>query len=229
MLNFKTSLAAALLAGMLAGCGGQSTSEPTVTATPDKPAARQPSAEGAKYRLGAEPTGAKEVIAVRSDAADGDQVVVVGRIGGDVNPWVEGRAAFSLVDNSIRACSDIPGDACPTPWDYCCETDKLKTGKILVKFMDGGGQLIASDARGLLGVGELDTVVIEGKVQKSEDGNAVLLANGLYVKTQFTGASAEGGHEHHDHEGHDHGHEGHEHGDHDHDEAPPADAAASKS
>jgi len=227
MLNFKFSAAAMLIAGLLAGCSSQSTSQPTATA--DNPAARQPSAEGAKYRLAAEPIGAQEVIAVRADSADGDAVVVVGRIGGDVNPWVEGRAAFSLVDNSVRACSDIPGDACPTPWDYCCETDKLKTGKMLVKFVDDGGQLIASDARELLGVGELDTVVIEGKVQKSEDGNAVLLANGVYVKTQFTGTSGEAGHDDHDHEGHDHGHdhEGHEHED--HDEAQPADAAAAKS
>jgi len=161
---------------------------------------------------------------VRSDAVDGDQVVVVGRIGGDVNPWVQGRAAFSLVDNSIRACSDIPGDGCPTPWDYCCETDKLKAGKILVKFVDDGGQLIASDARELLGVSELDTVVIEGKVQKNEDGNAVLLANGVYLKSQFTGAAADAGHEDHGHD-----HDGHEHGEHDHDEAQPAEAAAAKS
>ena len=222
MLHVRLSVAALLLTGVLAGCGQQSPSQPTAEATADKPALREPSAEGAKYRLAAEPAGAKEVIAVRADAADGDQVIVVGRIGGDVNPWVNGRAAFSLVDNSVRACSDIPGDACPTPWDYCCETDKLKTGKILVKFVDDGGQLIASDARELLGVGELDTVVIEGKVQKGEDGNAVLLANGLFVKTQFTGAAAEAGHEHHDHSGHEH--EGHEH-----EEAPAAESAASKS
>lgn len=224
MTKFKVS-AAMLVVGLLAGCSSQSTSQPT--ATTDKPSARQPSAEGAKYRLAAEPAGAQEVIAVRSDAADGDKVVVVGRIGGDVNPWVEGRAAFSLVDNSVRACSDIPGDACPTPWDYCCETDKLKTGRMLVKVVDDAGQLIGADARELLGVGELDTVVIEGKVQKSEDGNAVLLASGVYVKTQFTGTSGEAGHDHHDHEGHDH--EGHQHGDHDHDDAQPADAAAAKS
>lgn len=226
MLNFKLSIGVALLAGVLAGCSAQSISQPTTTANSDKPATEQPSAEGARFRLSAEPTGAVEVIGVRSDATDGDQVVVVGRIGGDVNPWVQGRAAFSLVDNSIRACSDIPGDGCPTPWDYCCETDKLKTGKILVKFVDEGGQLIASDARELLGVRELDTVVVKGKVQKSADGNAVLLANGVYVKSRFTGGAAETGHDHHghDHEGHDD-----EHKQHQHDEVQPADAAANKS
>lgn len=185
MVHFRTSAAAVLLAGMLAGCGERSTGSPAATVAPDKPAAGQPSAEGAKYRLAAEPAGAQEVISVRTDAADGDEVVVVGRIGGEVNPWVIGRAAFSLVDNSVRACSDIPGDACPTPWDYCCETDKLDTGKILVKLVDDGGQVIASDARELLGVGELDTVVIEGRVQKGADGNAVLLANGVYIRTKF--------------------------------------------
>lgn len=226
MTKFESFIGAVLLAGVLAGCSAQSTSEPTTSATADKPANRQPSAEGARFRLPAEPTGAQEVIAVRANATDGDPVVVVGRIGGDVNPWVNGRAAFSLVDNSIRACSDIPGDACPTPWDYCCETDKLKTGKILVKFVDDGGQLIASDARELLGVRELDTVVIEGKVQKSEDGNAVLLANGVYVKSQFAAGATEAGNQHHDHE-----HEGHDHeqAEHEHGETRPTDAAGTES
>jgi hypothetical protein len=224
MLKFNDLGVAIVLAAVLAGCSGQPASQPTSTAKSEKPASRQPSAEGAKYRLAAEPADAQEVIPVRADAADGDKVVVVGRIGGDVNPWVNGRAAFSLVDNSVRACSDIPGDACPTPWDYCCETDKLKTGKILVKVVDDGGRLIASDARELLGVGELDTVVIEGTVQKGDDGNAVLLASGVYVKSQFTGASTEAGHEHHDHEGH-----AHEHGHADHDEAAPTAGAESKS
>jgi hypothetical protein len=39
--------------------------------------------------------------------------------------WIEGRAAFSLVDQSLKACSDVEGDDCPVPWDYCCETEKL--------------------------------------------------------------------------------------------------------
>ncbi len=204
----------ALLIGGLVGCSSSTstTGDPAIT-----PAARshEPSAEGAKYRLQAEPADAQDVIAVRADAADGETVTVVGRIGGDVNPWIDGRAAFTIVDNSLLACSDIEGDACPTPWDYCCETDKLKTGKILVKFVDEQGNLIATDAKELLGLGELDTVVVEGTMQKSEDGAAVILASGVYLREPGeVHAAAGAAHDHdHDHD-HDHGEVGHdyEHG-----------------
>src|SRR5688500_12195265 len=102
----------ALLLGGLVGCSSGTPAPEQVAVTQAAP--RHPSPEGEKYRLDAEPAGAEEVIKVRADAADGDEVVVVGRIGGDVNPWVEGRAAFTIVDNSVDACSDIPGDSCPT-------------------------------------------------------------------------------------------------------------------
>jgi hypothetical protein len=206
---------AALWLGGLIGCSsGTSAPETEAVTQLAAPASviRDPSPEGAKYRLDAEPAGAQEVIAVRADAADGDEIVVVGRIGGDVNPWVAGRAAFTIVDQSVDACSDIPGDSCPTPWDYCCRTDQLKTGKLLVKFVDESGNLIASDAQELLGLGELDTVVIQGTVEKSEDGATVLLATAIYVRSAGIHA-ADDDHDHdhghvHDHE---HGEEGHAH------------------
>ena len=63
-----------------------------------------------------------DVIAVRKDAKDRQEVVVVGRIGGRVNPWIKGAAAFSIVDRSLKPCNEIEGDTCKTPWDYCCES-----------------------------------------------------------------------------------------------------------
>ncbi len=53
-------------------------------------------------------------------------VVVVGRIGGRVNPWVKGTAAFPIVDRSLKPCNEIEGDTCETPWDYCCEAELPK-------------------------------------------------------------------------------------------------------
>lgn len=220
MNRIQIVAAAAMLIGGFAGCSS-STSSPERTAVTPVSHNRQPSAEGAKYRLDAEPANAQNVIAIRADATDGEEVAVVGRIGGDVNPWIDGRAAFTIVDTSLLACSDIKGDNCPTPWDYCCETDKLKTGKLLVKFVDEEGNLIPSDAQELLGLGELDTVVIQGTMQKTEDGAAVLLANGLYLRgagTVPTGAAAPHDHDHHHGHDHEHGEEGHdhEHGEEDH-------------
>jgi hypothetical protein len=106
----------------------------------------------------------------------------VGRIGGSENPWIEGRAAFSIVDNSLKACSDIPGDNCPRPWDYCCQTDQLPTATALVKLVDESGELVKTDARKLLQLKELATVVVQGKAQRDEAGNLTVLADGIYVR-----------------------------------------------
>ncbi len=140
------------------------------------------SVDGAMFTLSNEPEGAKEVIQVREDAEDGDEVVIVGRIGGGENPWIDDRAAFTIVDNSLRACSDIPGDGCKKPWDYCCETPKLPTSTALVKVVDESGDLVQTDARQLLNVEELSTVVVRGKAKRDDDGNLTVLASGVYVK-----------------------------------------------
>ena len=138
--------------------------------------------DGTKFLITEEPTGAKDVIAVRASAVDGDDVVVVGRIGGGENPWVDGRAAFTIVDNSLKACSDIPGDSCEKPWDYCCETDKLPTSTALVKIVDENGDPVQADARELLHVTELSRVIVKGKAQRDDAGNLTVLATGLYLK-----------------------------------------------
>ncbi|NIL95714.1 MAG: hypothetical protein GTO53_00715, partial [Planctomycetales bacterium] len=89
---------------------------------PADPAAAQPPGPApnrSKYVLADEPAGAQGVRQVRQAAKDQDEVIVVGRIGGLANPWVEGRAAFSIVDPALKSCHDMGDDDCPTPWDYC--------------------------------------------------------------------------------------------------------------
>ncbi len=78
-----------------------------------------PAVDGSRFLLTAEPDGARDVIEVREEAKDQDDVVIVGRIGGSANPWVEGRAAFSIVDMSLKSCDEIGSDDCPKPWDFC--------------------------------------------------------------------------------------------------------------
>ena len=88
------------------------------TSTTSPPTSVSP-LDGSKYLLGKEPEGAAGVIKVRQASQDGDDVLIVGRIGGGKVPWVEGLAAFSIVDASLKSCADIGSDDCPTPWDYC--------------------------------------------------------------------------------------------------------------
>lgn len=149
----------------------------------------QPVAErydASPFLLSAEPEGATEVIAARESAKDADEIVVVGRIGGDLDPWVEGVAAFTIVDSSLLACSDETPDgetcSCTTPWDYCCELGKLPNSMVLVKFVDSNGKVVPHGAKESFGVNELDTVIVKGKVKRDESGGLAILASGMFVR-----------------------------------------------
>jgi len=133
--------------------------------------------------LAEEPPGAKEVLNVKQAAKDGDDVLMVGRIGGSKKPFLEGLAGFTIVDRALKSCSDRPGDDCPTPWDYCCEDPKdLKEGTLLVKFLGENGKTLKKDARALLGVEPLQTVVVRGRAKRDGDGNLTVLASALYIR-----------------------------------------------
>jgi hypothetical protein len=145
------------------------------------PAAKAPAADGAKYLLAAEPAGAKTVKEVRGKAKDGDEIVIVGRIGGSAKPWIEGRAGFQFVDASFASCNEREGDSCPTPWDYCCETkEDLARGMATVKIVNDQGQTVDADARQLLGLKELDTVVVRGRAKRDDQGNLTVLAAAIH-------------------------------------------------
>jgi hypothetical protein len=145
-----------------------------LAAEPDAPTA------DASFLLKEEPKNAADVLAVRKDAKDQQDVVVVGRIGGRTNPWVRGSAVFSIVDRSLKPCNEIPGDTCETPWDYCCEAD-LPKATLLVIVADEKGKVLKKDARELLGVKELDTVVIQGKAKRDKAGNITIQAAKFFV------------------------------------------------
>ena len=61
---------------------------------------------------------------IRYVCGEQDEVVLVGRIGGSEAPFVDGLAAFTIVDAKVPPCSAEEG--CETPWDYCCEQDAVK-------------------------------------------------------------------------------------------------------
>jgi hypothetical protein len=158
----------------LSGCGGVKEAE-TVE---DK-------FDGSRYVLSAEPDGGQDVAAAFKDVKDGDDIVIIGRVGGSFDPWVKNRAAFNIVDCSLRACSDETPDgetcSCTTPWDYCCETDKLKGAMAMVKFVDADGKVVKHSAQDVFAVKELQTVVIQGKAER-DAGNLNILATGMYVR-----------------------------------------------
>lgn len=92
-----------LLMPLLAGCFRPPAAPPDAVFV-----ARENHPDSSKYLATEEPAGARNVIDLRKEARDGDEIVIVGRIGGSRAPLVKGRAAFSIVDLSLKSCDDDP-------------------------------------------------------------------------------------------------------------------------
>jgi hypothetical protein len=166
-------LSLVLALAIVIGCGTSSGPTATAPASPPDP----------RYALAEEPAEAKSVIEVRKAAKDGDEVTITGRIGGDRDPWIKGRATFVIVDASLKACSELEGDTCPTPWDFCCDDiGHLNDSKATIKIVNEAGETVPTDARELLRVKELQTVTIRGQAKRDDAGNLTVLAKGVFVK-----------------------------------------------
>lgn len=171
-LKFSASVCLAALLAVVAGC--QKNAEPmssggTELATPKS-----------AYVVDIEPTGAMPVGEARENSKDGQQVTLVGLIGGSTQPFVDGIAAFTIVDPKVPYCAAEEG--CPTPWDYCCHMDEVSDNIATVKIVNESGSPVAQDARELLGVKELSTVVVTGTAQRDEAGNLSIAASEVYVR-----------------------------------------------
>jgi hypothetical protein len=161
--------------GILATCLGCN-----ATAPPDQ--AVDPPPEAAQYLLATAPEEPQSVKEAKASAADGEDVTLIGRIGGSDSPFVSGRAMFTLVDTSLVPCNERDGDSCRTPWDYCCDTDQLPKSTAVVKVVDAEGKTVPVDAKGILGLKELQTIVVQGKAQRDAAGNLIVLAPAVHVK-----------------------------------------------
>lgn len=165
-----------LLVGV-SGCGQPAAQAISTTSTKTRPI------DKSKYILNEEPDGAVGVMIAREDAKDQDDIVLLGRIGGRKNPWIEGRAAFMVVDAAMTVVADGKNSgASQICMDDCC--DQLRTGcTTLVKIVDDQGKPLAIDARDLLDAKENDIVVVQGKVQRDEgEGTFTVIASGVYVR-----------------------------------------------
>lgn len=142
----------------------------------------QTTVDSQRYLLSAEPTGAIGIIAAREDTEDGDTLVIVGRVGGSKDPWIDGRAAFTLLDAAVTVVGDgedsTENEMCLAD---CCASERIAC-TALVKVVDEAGALVPIDSRLLLGLNDSDLVVVEGIAKRDESGNFVMLANGVYVR-----------------------------------------------
>lgn len=159
---------------IFSGCG--------TAADTDVVPAIPPGIDANKFVLQEEPDGAIGVIEARETSEDGKPLVMVGCIGGIANPWIDGRAAFTLLDASMTVVAEgeemTEGAICT---GECC--DDLRAGcTALVKFVDAKGSVIPVDSRQLFGVKESDMLVIEGTAQKDKSGNFVMIASRLFIR-----------------------------------------------
>ncbi len=156
---------APLLLVLLAACGDA----PAGAASTD-------SALPGSWRLPTVPPGARAVHEVRAAAAPDEEVAVVGRVA----DFVEGLAAFTLVDESLPDCRrGGPMPDCPTPWDYCCIDPAETAAHTVTVELREGGHVLRVPVRGFDGLDRLSRVVVLGTVQRDAVGNVTLLASGL--------------------------------------------------
>lgn len=130
------------------------------------------------------PTGeAKPIHIVRTSAKPGDEVTLSGRIMGNAQPFVEGRAAFILGDPEVlTACSDTPGDNCETPWDACCDSpEDKKKGIATIQVIGADGRVLKESIEGAGGVEKLATVTVTGKVAEGSSPD-LLIVNAAAIR-----------------------------------------------
>lgn len=169
-----TGIAVGALAGLLFGCGEGGSSASSA-------AAPTATVQTAAWILEAEPEGAVGVGQVKANAAEGDQIVVRGRIGGRVEPMTEGSPTFVVTDLSLPYCGEKEADGCATPWDYCCEPrESLQANTATVQVVGENGQPVTGDLRAA-GLEELDEVVLVGTVGPRPDPAVLIIrATGVY-------------------------------------------------
>ncbi len=181
----RSAFLSAFCAAVVVLAGACSKSEPPKsdgTAKAEVAADGKPAAEliPASLFVLAEPSGAKDVIPAKKDAKDGESVVIRGRIGGGVDPFVEGRAVFTVADLAMPPCSDH----CPTPWDYCCEPASDRAAKtVTVQVVGADGKPMKVTLKDRSGLVPMAEVVVEGRVaQKSAEQPVVINASKIFVK-----------------------------------------------
>ena len=167
----------ALLLPLLAACSGDETADTGSGAGAQ--GARAAAAFPADLFVAQAPDGAIGVREAITSAKAGEDIVVRGVVGGRKKVFVDGRAILVAIDPELKPCPDDEG--CPTPWDYCCETqDVLLAHSMTVQVVGEDGNPLATSLEGAHGLDELSTIVVAGKVRNAE-GTLVVDAHRIHV------------------------------------------------
>ncbi len=157
---------------LLASCGKKETAGSTTA-----PTAAVLSSE-LQSVIATAPTGdVQEIHLVRTTAKPGDEITISGKIMGNVKPFVDGRAVFTVADPTvITACNENPDDDCDTPWDACCDTKEQKLiGLASVQILSSDGRVLKEGLEGVGGLAKLSSVTVAGKVADGSSADSLVV------------------------------------------------------
>ena len=177
-----TSLAAAL-AITIVGCGQGSSPTPDSSS----PAASAENLIPQELVASDQLEGAIGVVDARKDVQEGKEAVVTGFIGGRAEPFVEGRAIFTLADSkAIIRCDVDDDDHCATPWDACCDDPaKIKASIATVQIVDGDGMVLKQTLKDFQGIKPGSTVSVKGTIAPGSTKDALVInADQIHVASK---------------------------------------------
>lgn len=135
-----------------------------------------------KFLTKSEPTQPAAFSEVRQELDPTKPVVIVGRIGvPDQEPWVTGRAAFTVRD----ATDEKPGghggkNHDPATCPFCKRKASQPEAMAIVQFLDERGEVLGIDARELFDLAENQRVVVQGRASLADE-TLVVSAETLYI------------------------------------------------
>lgn len=166
---------------VVAGCDKPAADKPS-PGTPAQPAA---AVIPASLFLAEAPAEPKDVADVKKAGEAGQEVVVAGRIGGSEDPFVDGRAVFTLADSKMKACDEMDmADACKKPWDYCCEPrENLIANTCTIQVVGSDGRPLKASLNGAGKLAPGSRVIVKGKIAQKQDQTLVINADAIFVKS----------------------------------------------
>lgn len=129
--------------------------------------------------------GAVDVGDLKASAKEGDVVVLRGKVGGTMEPFVDGLAVMTVAGHTgITSCDQRPGDGCPTPWDFCCDDPKdIVANTVTIQVVGDDGRPLTASLEGAHGLAPLTSVVVRGTVgPRPSEGVLVVDADAIHVE-----------------------------------------------
>jgi hypothetical protein len=137
-----------------------------------------------KIFLPTAPAGAVAISQAIIAPKPGEAITISGEIMGSLNPFIDGRAMLVLGDpTKLTPCNRMPGDACATPWDTCCDDHDIIASSIAtIQILDEDGSPLKTGLKGFQGIKELAFLTVTGTIAEgSNPKNLLINATGIHV------------------------------------------------